>query len=253
MITKNLGAIILAAGKGKRMRATSINKVVFQLGEKPIIMHIIELLELLAIPRIVVVVGFAKKSVEQVLRDKSVLFVEQKKRLGTAHAVSLGLSKISNDTQHVLVLQGDDSVFYTASILKKLVETHLVSNASCTLLTIEVDNPKGLGRIIRDQKGAIAGIVEEKDATAHMRKITEINPACYIFNVSFLKKYLKKIKKSTITGEYYLTSLIDIAVSSHKKIETVAAGKIPWRGINTPDELLEAEKLFSFIHNYGTK
>ncbi len=253
MNMKTLGAIILAAGRGKRMKTKSVNKVVLQLGRKPIIMHTIELLELLTIPHIVVVVGFAKKSVEQTLRNKSVLFVEQKKRLGTAHAVSLGLSKISNDTQHVLVLQGDDSVFYTTSILKKLIQTHLLSKASCTLLTIEVDNANGLGRIIRDPTGTISGIVEEKDATAHIRTITEINPACYIFNVSFLKKYLKKIKKSTITGEYYLTSLIDIAVSSHEKIETVAAGKIPWRGINTPDEFLEAEKLFSFIHNYGTK
>jgi bifunctional UDP-N-acetylglucosamine pyrophosphorylase/glucosamine-1-phosphate N-acetyltransferase len=81
------------------------------------------------------------------------------------------------------------------------------------------------------------------------RKIKEINPACYIFKVAFLRQYLKKVKKSPVSGEYYLTSLIDIAIKNKEKLEAVAGGKISWRGINTPQELKEAEKLFCMSGN----
>jgi bifunctional UDP-N-acetylglucosamine pyrophosphorylase/glucosamine-1-phosphate N-acetyltransferase len=116
------------------------------------------------------------------------------------------------------------------------------------LLTISVENPTGLGRVVRNEE-KVLGIVEEKDATEEMKKINEINPGCYVFQVSFLKKYLKRINKSPTTGEYYLTALIDIAVKNKQKINDVISGKILWRGVNTPEELKEAEKLFINIKN----
>jgi bifunctional UDP-N-acetylglucosamine pyrophosphorylase/glucosamine-1-phosphate N-acetyltransferase len=124
------------------------------------------------------------------------------------------------------------------------MHAHIVSDASLTFLTIDVTNPFGLGRIVRDDKGNVKAIVEEKDATESQRIIEEINPACYFFKVSFLKKYLKKVKKSPITGEYYLTSLVDIAIHNKEKIETVQAGFMPWRGVNTKEELREAELIY---------
>jgi len=258
---KKIAAIILAAGQGSRMQSKKVNKVVYPLGKKQMILYTVERLADLSstflkprrkkvldlfISPIIVIVGFAKESVIKILEGK-VIFAYQNQRLGTAHALMCGLKKLPGDIGAVLVLNGDDSAFYTESIIKKLIKTHWAKNAALSFLTITVENPMGLGRVIRDGNGKAVGIVEEKDATLVQRKINEINPACYIFEVDFLKKYLKQVKKSEVTGEYYLTSLIDIAIKNNEQIETMRGGKIAWRGINTPKELLEAERLFSVI------
>lgn len=245
---KKIAAIILAAGRGKRMKSKGINKVVVPLGNKQMILHAVDRLLELFISPVIVVVGFAKESVMEVLKDR-VIFAFQNKRLGTAHAVSCALKKLPDDVQTVLVLNGDDSAFYTKDTIKNLIKTHIDKKYLLSFLTITVDNPTGLGRIIRNNAKKVIGIVEEKDATISQKKINEINPACYAFEVNFLKKYLKKIKKSPISGEYYLTSLIDIAIRNKVKIEAVAGGKVLWRGINTPEELLEAERLIVALKN----
>jgi bifunctional UDP-N-acetylglucosamine pyrophosphorylase/glucosamine-1-phosphate N-acetyltransferase len=241
-----LGAIILAAGKGKRMNSKRLNKVVLHLADKPMILHTFDLLKAVSINLIVVVVGFAKESVMKLLGE-NVLYAEQKKRLGTAHAVSVALKKLPIDIKHVLVLNGDDSAFYNKTTLKKLIQWHFKSDSAFTLLTIEKDNPEGLGRIIRDSYGKVIAIVEEKDATVAQRKIKEINPACYLFKVDFLKRYIKKVKKSSVTNEYYLTDLIRLGVLNKEKIESHRMGSFTWRGVNTEDELSEAENLFNSL------
>jgi len=245
---KKIAAIILAAGKGARMRLVKVNKVAALLGNKQMILHTVDRLHELLIFPIIVVVGFAKKSVIKILKDRAV-FAYQSKRLGTAHAVTCALKKLPRDVQTVLILNGDDSAFYTKDIIKNLIETHWRENAALSFLTITVDNPVGLGRIIRDSNDKVAGVVEEKDAIGKQRKIKEINPGCYIFKVSFLRQYLKKVKKSPITGEYYLTSLIGIAIKNKEKLIAVRGGKILWRGINTIKELKEAEKLLCVSGN----
>lgn len=242
---KNLGAIILAAGKGTRMKSKNINKVALHLAEKPMILHTIDLLESLGIKDIIVVVGFAKKSVIKVL-ERRVEFAEQKKRFGTAHAVKVALKKATN-LSHVLVLNGDDSAFYTKDIINKLIKKHFNDDSSFTFLTIEKDNPYGLGRVVRDKNGKVKAVVEEKDATLKERNIKEINPGCYIFKISFLKKYLPLVEKSKVTGEYYLTSLIGIGIKNSEKIETLQGKRLIWRGVNTKEELLQAEELISIV------
>lgn len=244
MKQKNLGAIVLAAGKGKRMNSKRKNKVTFPLGNRPMILHAVKLLETIGIKTIIVVVGFAKKSVIDVFKDTSVIFAEQRKRLGTAHACSCALLKLPRNITDVLVLQGDDSAFYKPEILKKLIEIHAFSHATLTFLTLQLDNPFGLGRVVRDAFGRVASVIEEKDATEKQRLISEINPACYLFNVAFLRKNLKKIKKSSVTGEYYLTRLIGLAINSKEKVEAVKIKGMSWRGVNTEEELKEAQKLF---------
>ncbi len=240
---KKIAAIILAAGKGKRMNSISANKVTASLGNKPMILHAVDRLKGLLVSPIIVVVGFAKESVMRIL-DANVVFAYQSKRLGTAHAVKCALRKLPKDIQTVLVLGGDDSAFYTKGIIKNLIDTHWKESVVLSFLMITVDNPTGLGRIIRDGNDKVTGIVEEKDATNAQKEIKEINPACYIFEVPFLRQYLKKVKKSQASGEYYLTSLIDLAIKNKEKLIVVPGGKILWRGINTPKELKEAEKLF---------
>ena len=240
---KKIAAIILAAGKGKRMRSKNSNKVLSKLGDKQMIIHTVDWLEKLKLKLIIVVVGFAKKSVMDALGNR-VAYAVQRKRLGTAHALMCALKKIPGEITDVLILQGDDSALYKEQTIRKLIDIHLSSNVVLTFLTIDVDNPSGLGRVVRDKKDKLISVVEEKDAADDQRKIKEINPACYVFKVAFLKKYLGKVKKSAVTGEYYLTSLIDIAIKNNEKLEAVRGGKILWRGINTLEELKEAQRLF---------
>lgn len=245
---KKIAAIILAAGMGERMKSEKTNKVVAILGNKPMILHTVGRLNELSVSPIIVVVGFAKESVIKVLGNR-VVFAEQLKRLGTADAVSSALEKLPENIQRVLVLGGDDSAFYTKETIENLIENHQKENAALSFLTITVDNPVGLGRVIRNNNGKVAGIMEEKDATNSQREIKEINPGCYIFEVNFLRQYLKKIKKSPVSNEYYLTSLIDIAIKNKEKLVDVPGGKILWRGINTPEELREAQRLFIKVLN----
>lgn len=243
-MNNNFAAVILAAGKGKRMNSRTVNKVALPLGGKPMILHTFNILEKLGIKTIVIVVGFAKHSVMDLFSHQKVKFCEQKKRLGTAHAVSCAMKKIPSRIKNVLILHGDDSAFYKIDTIRQLIEKHLESGASFTFLTIEMENPEGLGRVIREKEGKVLAIVEGKDATEDILKIKEINPACYVFKTEFLKKYLPRIKKSPVTGEYYLTSLIDIGIKNNEKIETLQAGTFAWRGVNTKEELQEAENIF---------
>jgi len=243
---ERLGAIVLAAGKGTRMKSKRVNKVTLPLGGKPMIIHTAELLRDINASPIILVVGFAKSSVKNLFSD-DIVFAEQKRRLGTAHAVLSGLRELPVDVEDVLILQGDDSAFYRKDIIEKLLIKHRQHYAAFTFLTIEVDNPTGLGRIVRDKNKKLLGIVEEKDATLEQKGINEINPACYIASVTFLRKYLPKVEKSPFTGEYYLTSLIDIGIKNGEDIETFQAGNITWRGVNTKEELADAEKLLKQI------
>ena len=239
-----IGAIILAAGKGSRMKSKNQNKVTLLLADKPMIAHSVELLESVHVNPIVIVVGFAKESVMNILGER-VYFVEQKKRLGTAHAAIKGLQTLEKlPVTDVLIVQGDDSAFYKKETIQQLIHTHVTTQAALTFLTIEKENPTGLGRVIRDSSGKLMKIVEEKDATAIEKQTKEINPACYMFDISFLRTYLPRVEKSSVTGEYYLTHLIDMAIARGEKVETVQGGNILWRGVNTKEELEEAQKLY---------
>ena len=186
---RKLGAIILAAGKGKRMNTKNKNKVTLTLADKPLVKHSVDLLEDMQFHSVVVVIGFAKESVREVLKnDSHIIFAEQKKRLGTAHAVATGFQKIPDDVTDVLVIQGDDSAFYTKEIIEQLAAKHVETNAVITFLTIKVVNPFALGRIERGPNGKVKAIVEEKDATEEQRTINEVNVGCYFFSTRFLRK-----------------------------------------------------------------
>lgn len=240
---KNIAGIILAAGRGTRFKSKTINKVVLRVRDKPIIFYAIELLKKIKVNHIIVVVGFARESIEKVLEGKSVIFAQQKKPLGTGDAVSYGLKKIPKNVNHVIVLNGDDALFLNPEIINNLLNKHLEKNAALSLLTIELSNPKGIGRVVRSKDGNIVAIVEERDANPRQRAIREVNGLGYVFSVAFLKKYLPKLAKSKITGEYYLTSLVELASKNKERIADFPAGKIPWQGINTEEDLKEAEKL----------
>jgi bifunctional UDP-N-acetylglucosamine pyrophosphorylase / glucosamine-1-phosphate N-acetyltransferase len=247
---RKLGAIILAAGHGKRMQLSDINKVTVHLRDKPIILHIVQFMKQVSVEPVVVVVGHAKESVIRALEGQDVLFAEQEKRLGTAHALQIGVSYLPKEVTDVLVVNGDDAGFYNDNYLKKIEELftgQLASDAVFTFLTVEQENPSGMGRIVRDKDGKLQAVVESRDATEKQLAITEVNTGSFVFRVDFLKKYLPKIVPSPVTGEYYLTSLIDLAVRATVTVETVKGGKIAWRGVNTKEELEEAQRLFAQV------
>lgn len=244
----NLGAIILAGGRGKRMQSTDKNKVTMHLSGKPIISHIVSFLKSAGIKDIVVVVGFAKESVATALSSDEIIYAHQEEQLGTGHAVQVALPSLPFNVTDVLVVYGDDGVLYNENqrhFIDKLFEKHFSTNSVCTFLTIEQVNPQGLGRVVRNSEGKVKSIVEEKDATEEQKNIQEINPGCFVFSVAFLHKYIPLVEKSPVTNEYYLTSLIDLALKNGEKVETLQGGKLLWRGVNTPEELQEAEKLYT--------
>jgi bifunctional UDP-N-acetylglucosamine pyrophosphorylase / glucosamine-1-phosphate N-acetyltransferase len=247
---RKLGAIILAAGKGKRMQADSVNKVTLNLGDRPMIQHIVSFMKRLGIETIEVVVGHHKQTVMDALSGQDIIFAEQKELLGTGHAVQIALEALPEDVTDVIVVYGDDAVLYAeknVATVQKLFDVHRETNDSMTFLTIEQENPYALGRIVRDEQGKILAIVEEKDATDEEREITEINPGCFVFSVAFLRKYLPMVEKSPVTGEYYLTTLIDLAITHGERVDTLKGGKMAWRGVNTKEELQEAERLYAQI------
>jgi len=239
----HLTAIILAAGKGSRIKSTSNNKVVRKLAGKPMICYTTELLKSLNIKDIVIVVGFKKDSVKKALGNEYA-FVTQKKRLGTGHAVKTALPFINQNSNSVLVLNGDDSAFYAKKDLKRLIVTHQKNKSSLTLLTVIKDNPAHLGRIIRDKQNKVQAIVEFKNASQKQKKIKEVNTATYCFNKSFLIQYINQIKKNPVSNEYYLTDLLEIAVNNHHQVSSVKLTNASrFQGINTLTELKKANLL----------
>src|SRR5258708_3303628 len=156
--------IILAAGRGTRMKSTDTNKCLFPLNGKPMIRYPLEALGKLGIQKPIVVVGFARESVEKELGD-SVSYAVQEIANGTAKALEAGVAKLHPSVDEVIVLYGDHSAFYDAKVLQTLIDTHRTSKADMTLVTVVMDNPTGYGRILRDARGKMKEIVGEKNAT----------------------------------------------------------------------------------------
>ena len=165
-------AIILAAGKGKRMNVGRVNKVTVSLSGEPIILRIVKNLQNAGINDLILVVGHARESVEKLVGN-SVRYAYQKKRLGTGHALKVGLKEVPENDKNVFVFYGDDTS-YDSKVLASLLQKHTQMKADITFLTIRLDDPKGLGRIYRDGTGNLIGIVEEKDATDEQKKIYKL-------------------------------------------------------------------------------
>ena len=240
---KELTAIILAAGKGTRMQSTDTNKVAMEVSGEPMLTRTIRILKDAGIVDIVVVVGFAKESVMSILSDDTIV-AEQTEQLGTGHAVACALPKVPETAHDVLIIYGDDSFLHTATTFKSLYDTHKEQNAKITFITMESENPTGFGRIIRDQNDEVIGIVEEKNATDEEKLIREINLGCYIIDKKYLEENIKDIKRNPVTGEYYITDIIDIISNHNGKIAAYKSDK-KWQGVNTREDLKEAERILT--------
>ena len=238
---EKVGAIILAAGRGSRMKSKDTNKVALSVNDRPLILRSLDIIKSSGIKEIVVVVGFAKESVVRLLPGNIKIAV-QTELLGTGDAERIGLSKISPEIEYILSVYGDDSFLYTPEIFNEMVNIHKDTNAAMTLATVSLENPAGYGRIIRDDNGKIIKIVEELNATEDERKIKEVNTGCYLFTKKLLDSNIRHITKNELKGEYYLTDILEIFVNNKYPIASTTINSNNWRGVNTPEELKLAER-----------
>ena len=199
--------IIMAAGKGKRMKS-DLPKALHNLAGKPILNYVLDTVDQLEAKRKILIVGYKSDKIRELIGDK-IEYVEQKEQLGTAHAVLQTKRLLSDFKGDVLILSGDVP-FLTVKTLKKLLKYHQANNFCCTLVSTILKTPKGYGRIIRDKKGEIKGIIEEVDLSADKKKTTEVNSGIYCFNKDKLFQALEKITPDNKQGEYYLTDSVEI-------------------------------------------
>ena len=203
----NVMAIVMAAGKGTRMKSKK-SKLVQKIYGKEVVKRAVENAEKAGIKDIVAVVGYMKEEVMAVLGD-SVKYAKQEEMLGTGHAVMQAKEYLRGKKGKVLVLNGDVPLIRPET-LNKLIEKSIENKEYVTLLTAIYDNPTGYGRIVRDEGGNISAIVEEKDTTEEQKEIKEINAGIYCFDIEELLAALEKIQPNNAQGEYYLTDVIQI-------------------------------------------
>ena len=204
---ENTIAIVLAAGKGTRMKSEKSKQVHKILG-KEIVLRAVENAEKAGIDDIIAVVGYKKEQVQEVLKDK-VKYVVQEEMLGTGHAVMQAKEYLKEKKGKVVVLNGDVPILRPETI-RKLVEKSNSNKEYATLLSAIYDNPYGYGRIIRDDGGNVEAIVEEKDADELQKEIKEINAGIYCFDIPELLSALEEINNDNASGEYYITDVIKI-------------------------------------------
>jgi bifunctional UDP-N-acetylglucosamine pyrophosphorylase / glucosamine-1-phosphate N-acetyltransferase len=229
--------VILAAGQGKRMKST-LPKVLQPLAGRPLLKHVIDTARSLEPAAIHVVYGHGGDQVREVLKDEPVSWVLQAERLGTGHAVMQAMPNVPND-HVVLVLYGDVPLITRATLTELLA---LAGSQQTALLTVELDDPTGYGRIVRGKRDRVQAIVEQKDASKKELKIRECNSGVLAAPSRLLKKWLKSLRNDNAQGEYLLTDVI--ALSAREKVEVnplVTPNVIEVLGVNDKIQLAELE------------
>ncbi|MDE5863381.1 MAG: NTP transferase domain-containing protein [Lachnospiraceae bacterium] len=240
---KRIKAVILAAGKGTRMKS-ELPKVIHEVLGKPMVNYSIEAaMEAGAeASDICLVVGHKAELVKEAVGDK-VRYVLQEEQLGTGHAVRCAGDFIGTEGL-TMVLCGDTPLI-TGNTLKQLVETHLSEKNAVTVLTARVDDPTGYGRIIKDNWGKFVKIVEQKDATLEEQRVDEINSGMYLFDSAVLSNALSKLTNNNAQQEYYLTDTIEIVKSQGLgEVAAMVVGDADEiKGVNSQEQLKEAEEI----------
>jgi bifunctional UDP-N-acetylglucosamine pyrophosphorylase/glucosamine-1-phosphate N-acetyltransferase len=244
---ENLAVIILAAGKGKRMRSGLV-KVLHPLLGRPMLSFPLEIaLEGLQPEKTVVVIGHQAEQIRACFPDPRITFVEQKEQLGTGHAVSMTAPLLEDFKGTILILSGDTPLIHVQT-LTEMVKHHRDAKAALTLLTALREDPTGYGRVIRGKgaAGKVQKVVEEKDATPRERGITEVNTGIYCAQTPFLFQALGALRADNAQKEYYLPDSIESALRKKKKVETFTApDPVEVMGINTRAELVQAEGIMA--------
>jgi bifunctional UDP-N-acetylglucosamine pyrophosphorylase/glucosamine-1-phosphate N-acetyltransferase len=240
-MNRNIACVILAAGKGKRMKS-DLPKVLHPVCGRPMLEYVMDLVKELKISTSVLVLGHQHELVSKTVRPQAKIVI-QKKLQGSADAVRQAEKALKDFKGTVLVLYADNALLRKDS-LKKLIRYHMENKAEATLLTARVKNPSGYGRILRDKYESICRIVEEKDADAFQKDIKEINIGCACFEKTKLFSALKKVKRNRLKKEFYLTDVIEILYKQNLRVEAVHLADVRegW-GINSRVDLAKVNKI----------
>lgn len=246
-MSKPIAAIILAAGKGTRMKS-ELPKVVHETCGAPMVCWVAKACLDAGASRVVVVVGHMQELVREAMEridsgDATIEFAIQDEQLGTGHAVRCAQPLLDGFDGNIVVLCGDGPLI-RAETVAQLVDEHEQTNAASTLATATVEDPTGYGRIVRDASGAFVGIVEQKNATDEQLAINEINPSYYCFDAKMLWEGLDKVTRNELTGEYYLTDVPSLLLGSGERVGALAA--VPAEdalSVNTPEHLAQTDTI----------
>jgi len=235
-------ALILAAGKGKRMKS-DLPKVLHKVNGNYLVDHVINNARKAGINRQILIIGHKAELVRESLKDNDVEFVLQTEQLGTGHAVMMAEPLLSDFDGDLIVLCGDMPLIRPATIAK-LIEERKKLNAAAMVLSVVLDDPGSYGRVVRDSDGLLKAIVEFRDADDQTKAIKEVNTAAYCFDWRQLKPTLSELNDDNNQGELYLTDTISILVSENKKVGAVIADDSnEGYGINSVEELSLVEDL----------
>lgn len=238
----DFSTLIMAAGKGTRMKS-DLAKVLHKINGRPMIHYVIDVAKQIDSQKIVLIVGHQKERVISECQEYNVDFAIQEEQLGTGHAVMMTQHIFDNYSGDLLILSGDVPLL-TRKTLIKLINAHKESNAIASLLTANLDDPTGYGRVIRSNEGLVEKIVEHKDADCEERKITEINVGIYLFKAKPLFESLKLIKNDNAQGEYYLPDVVKLYVDKKEKVVAQIADNFEeTNGINDINQLKYAETI----------
>ncbi len=211
-------AIILAGGRGKRMKS-DLPKVLHELHGKSMIQHAVENVREAGISDVIIVVGYRREMVMEHLGNE-VRFAVQEEQLGTGHAAQQALPLLEEATGSVVICYGDMPLLSAATI-RALIEAQSQPGVAGAILTVVLDNPPDFGRIIRDERGCVIKVVEVKDASPEQLRIKEINVGVYCFDAEALRSALPRLSNDNAQQEYYLTDVIQILAEGGQRIETV--------------------------------
>ncbi|MGI9304915.1 MAG: bifunctional UDP-N-acetylglucosamine diphosphorylase/glucosamine-1-phosphate N-acetyltransferase GlmU [Gammaproteobacteria bacterium] len=235
-----LSVIILAAGRGTRMKS-ALPKVLHPLGGRPLLAHVIDTASQLAAHSINIVHGHGGEAVRQAVASEALSWRLQHEQLGTGHAVDQALPTI-DDGDTVLVLYGDMALVRVATLRALLAD---VDRHALSLLSVNLDDPTGYGRIVRDDNDDVARIVEERDADDDIRAIREVNTGFLAARAGALKGWLSRVGNNNAKGEYYLTDCIEIAVADGHKVSAIlCADPGEALGVNDKAQLAAAERVY---------
>lgn len=230
----------MAAGKGKRMK-TGVPKVLHPICGKPILGYVLDAVRSLGAGNTLVVVGHGSDLVREALGD-DLDYVEQEEQRGTGHAVMVAMEELSSDYREVLVLPGD-SPLVRADTLEELVDARRRSGAAASLLSVELENPEGYGRVIRGSGGEVKRIVEESDAGELERGVSEVNACTYALDRERLQESLAGLDTDNAQGEYYITGVVELMVAGGEVVVAVSAPAEEVLGINDREQLAEAQAI----------
>jgi bifunctional UDP-N-acetylglucosamine pyrophosphorylase/glucosamine-1-phosphate N-acetyltransferase len=234
-------AIVLAAGLGTRMNSSRA-KVLHEVMNKPMILHVMDTITDLDVDQTYVIVGHQKEKVAELVRGYRAECIVQEEQLGTGHAVLCTEEKLLGADSTVLILSGDVPLIRSET-LQAMLAGHMKNKPSLTLMTIELKDPSNYGRIVRNRDGKLTGIVEEKDASPKQKKIREINAGVYCAETSFLFEALKQVGTDNKQGEMYLTDIVKIAIDLGLQVDIFSgASSEEVLGVNSKEELAAANR-----------